>query len=196
MLYLEYIHLFFLFILLSSSFFLILSKNPVYSVLLLILIFFCSSSIAVLFGIDFIGILFIIVYVGAIAVLFLFVVMMLELKIDLLILNESYRLLLLIICLFIFLCFLFLKLDFISIFQKKFYVNNAFDNIIDSFFNIDIFGQCLYNYFLPCVLIAGVILLLAMLGAIALTLKYSSVRKNQLVYKQLSRTSNFLSFFK
>ena len=196
MFYIEYIHIFFLFILLFCSFFLILSKNPVYAVLLLILIFFCSASIAILFGVDFIGLLFIIVYVGAIAVLFLFVVMMLDLKTDLPVLYESYKLLFLIIFLFVFFFFLIAQFDLISIFQRKFAINNSFTHILDSFFNIDIFGQCLYNYFLPCVLISGVILLLAMLGAIALTLKYSSVRKNQLVYKQLSRTSNFLSFFK
>ena len=80
--FINYIHIFFLIILLISSFFLIILKNPVYSVLLLILSFFCSASIVILFGVDFMGILFLIVYVGAIAVLFLFVVMMLDLKLD------------------------------------------------------------------------------------------------------------------
>jgi NADH-quinone oxidoreductase subunit J len=194
--FIEYIHFFFLFILVLSSLFLILSQNPVYSVLLLILIFFCSASIAILFGIDFMGILFIIIYVGAIAVLFLFVVMMLDLKTDSVILYESYKLLAVIIIFFFFFSLIIYNFDFISIFQKKFIYSNYFYNVLDSFFNIDIFGQCLYNYFLSCFLISGIILLLAMLGAISLTLKYRSNRRNQLVYKQLSRTSNFLSYFK
>ena len=195
MIFIEYIHFFFLTVLLSSSFFLILSKNPVYSVLFLILIFFCSASIAILFGVDFMGILFIIVYVGAIAVLFLFVVMMLDLKVDSMFLYESYRLLFLIVFLFFVIFYLMYHFDFLFIFQKKIEYNNNFFSSLDSFFNIDIFGQCLYNYFLPCFLIAGIILLLAMLGAISLTLKYRSNRKSQLVFKQHSRTNNFLSFF-
>ena len=187
MFYLEYFHFVCLCTLLSCSFFLILSKNPVYSVLLLILNFFISSLIAILFGVDFIGILFILVYVGAVAVLFLFVVMMLELKIELIVLSESFRFLVLIFCLF-FLCFyLILKFDFISIFQKRFIVINFFDSIIDSFANIDIFGQSLFNYFLPCVLLVG-------LGAIFLMLKYKSNRKIQIVYKQLFSNLGEISF--
>jgi len=54
--------------------------NPVHSVLFFILIFFCSSSIFTLLHSDFIGLIFLMVYVGAIAVLFLFVVMMLNIK--------------------------------------------------------------------------------------------------------------------
>lgn len=196
MIFIEYIHFFFLCILLSCSFFLIISKNPVYSVLLLILIFFCSASIAILFGVDFMGILFIIVYVGAIAVLFLFVVMMLDLKTNLGVLSDSLKLLFFIVNIYLYILILIYYFDFFSIFKKDFVVNIVFLNTLDSFFNIDIFGQCLYNYFLVCFLLAGIILLLAMLGAISLTLKYRSNRKNQLVYKQLSRTSNFLSFFK
>lgn len=192
--FINYIHIFFLIILLISSFFLIILKNPVYSVLLLILSFFCSASIVILFGVDFMGILFLIVYVGAIAVLFLFVVMMLDLKLDPVKTKNFFFFLIFVTSFFFFFCFY--ELDFGSLFQKKFIVDNSFFNILDSFFNIDIFGQCLYNYFLICFLIAGIILLLAMLGAISLTLKYSNRTKNQLVYKQLSRTSNFLTFLK
>ena len=202
--FLNYIHLFFLIILLLSAFFLVILKNPVHSVLLLILCFFCSASIVILFSVDFIGILFLIIYVGAIAVLFLFVVMMLDLKITPL-KTEKFFFFFFFSSLFffffvftssLFFFFCFYELDFGSLFQKKFVVNSYFFNILDFFSNIDVFGQCLYNYFLICFLIAGIILLLAMLGAIALTLKYNSNVKNQLVYKQLSRTSNFLTFFK
>lgn len=192
--FLNYIHLFFLIILLLSAFFLVILKNPVHSVLLLILCFFCSASIVILFSVDFIGILFLIIYVGAIAVLFLFVVMMLDLKITPVKTEKFFFFFVFTSSLFFFFCFY--ELDFGSLFQKKFVVNSYFFNILDFFSNIDVFGQCLYNYFLICFLIAGIILLLAMLGAIALTLKYNSNVKNQLVYKQLSRTSNFLTFFK
>jgi Flp pilus assembly protein TadB len=59
--------------------------------------------------------------------------------------------------------------------------------------NIDVIGQSLYNYFLPCFLIVGFVLLVAMIGAIVLTLNFSSSRKNELVSRQLSRSLNFLS---
>ena len=67
------------------------------------------------------------------------------------------------------------------------------DNIFLSF---NLFNQSLYNYFLSCFLIAGLILLVAMIGAIVLTLNFKSNRKNELVNKQLSRSDNFLTFLK
>ena len=61
-----------------------------------------------------------------------------------------------------------------------------FENTLDSLNNIDVLGQGLYNYFLICFLLAGLILLVAMIGAIVLTLNFSSQRKNELVYRQLN----------
>ena len=62
--------------------------------------------------------------------------------------------------------------------------------------NVDVLGQVLYNYFTPCFLIAGLLLLVAMLSAIVLTLNFCSNRKNELCHRQLSRSDNFLSFLK
>jgi len=59
-----------------------ITQNPVYSVLFLVVTFLSSASICFYFGADFLGILFVIIYVGAIAVLFLFIVMMLDIKIE------------------------------------------------------------------------------------------------------------------
>jgi len=56
------------------------AKNPIHSVLFLILVFCNSAGLLMLLGVEFLGIIFIIVYVGAIAILFLFVVMMLNIK--------------------------------------------------------------------------------------------------------------------
>ena len=74
---------FFLFSSLSIifSFFVIISKNPVHSILSLILVFFNAASLLILLGAEFLAMLFIIVYVGAVAVLFLFVIMMLNVKV-------------------------------------------------------------------------------------------------------------------
>jgi NADH-quinone oxidoreductase subunit J len=194
---LEQFHLFFLFFILFSSIFLILSRNPVYSVLFLILIFFCSAASVILVGVDFIGLLFIIIYVGAIAVLFLFIVMMLDLKIERSSLQdflfEASALLFILITV---VAIITLKSgnDFNS-FDEYFSLAALFVNNLDPLFNIDVFGQCLFNYFIPCFLIAGLILLVAMLGAIALTLKYAAKKKNQTSSRQLSRKHKFLSYY-
>jgi NADH-quinone oxidoreductase subunit J len=72
----------------------------------------------------------------------------------------------------------------------------SFDNILDNLNSIDVLGQGLYNNYLLCFLIAGLILLVAMIGAIALTLNFNSKRKNELVSRQLSRSDGFLAFSK
>jgi NADH-quinone oxidoreductase subunit J len=59
-----------------------------------------------------------------------------------------------------------------------------------------VLGQILFDNFLSCFLIAGLILLVAMVDAISLTLNYRSEQKNELIIRQLSRSDNFLSFFK
>jgi NADH:ubiquinone oxidoreductase subunit 6 (subunit J) len=72
--------------------------------------------------------------------------------------------------------------------------NNIFN--FDSLNNIDILGQVLYNYFLVCFLLAGLILLIALIGAIVLTLRFNTFQIKQHVFRQLSRTDNLFSFFK
>jgi len=88
---------------------------------------------------------------------------------------------------------------------KRFFSNNTFwvvdspytfENYIDNLNSIDVLGQCLYNYYLTCFLLAGLILLVAMVGAIVLTLSFTSVRKNEMPVRQMSRSDKFLAFFK
>lgn len=68
--------------------------------------------------------------------------------------------------------------------------------MIDSLNNIDVMGQVLFNYFLICFLLAGIILLIALIGAIVLTLRFNNTEKGQFVNRQLARTDNFLAFYK
>ena len=68
--------------LLLSGFLVITARNPVHSVLFLILAIFTSAGLFILLGAEFIAMLMVIVYVGAVAVLFLFVVMMLDVSFD------------------------------------------------------------------------------------------------------------------
>src|SRR5215813_1073429 len=70
----------FAFVVMASAAMVVVSRNPVYSVLFLILAFFNAAALFVLIGAEFIAMILIIVYVGAVAVLFLFVVMMLDIN--------------------------------------------------------------------------------------------------------------------
>lgn len=191
----QFLHSFLVLLLLLSSFLVFSSSNPVHSVLFLILTFCEASSILFLFKVDFIGLLFIIIYVGAIAVLFLFVVMMLHVKIYNVQSLSYFSLFLLFSSIFIFqlgltLNRLFYNFEIFSFIGSFNYLEN-----LDALSSIDVFGQVLYNYFLPCFLLAGLALLVAMIGAIVLTLNFSSQRKNEFVSKQLSRSDNVLSYF-
>ena len=76
----NFFYYFFSFILLTSSLLTVFSQNSIYSVLFLVLSFVSSASLLFLLECEYISLIFIIIYVGAIAVLFLFVVMMLEVK--------------------------------------------------------------------------------------------------------------------
>ena len=191
--FLNYLHFFFLALLIISSILVVFSYNPVYSVLFLILSFLSSASILFLFNVDFLGVLFIIIYVGAIAVLFLFVVMMLNIKIYSK-QNLNYIPLIIFISGLLSLI-LFINLE--TIFSSDISFPSYNFSFLDSLSNIDVFGQVLFNYYMVGVLISGLILLVSMLGAIILTLNFRNPRKSENVNRQLARSDdNVLSYFK
>ena len=132
---------------------------------------------------------------GAIAVLFLFVVMMLDLKVELYTKAEIQKLCVFFIIFFSFFFFCLYFFDIFSIFDPFFNFSFTYLKLVDSLYNIDVFGQSLYNYFTLCFLVSGFILLVAMLGAIVLTLNYSGHRKVQSNLRQLSRKDTFLTYF-
>jgi NADH-quinone oxidoreductase subunit J len=191
------LHFIFSSLLLISSIFVLFSKNPVHSVLFLILAFCNASGILFLFNAEFLGLIFIIIYVGAIAILFLFVVMMLNVKIYA---SNNFLIYLPFFLIGGFILLLQIFLVFERIFSNsEIYLTTtfySFENYLDNLSSIDLLGQSLYNYYLICFLLAGFILLIAMVGAIVLTLKFNGKRKNELASRQLSRTNNFLAFFK
>lgn len=193
-----FLHYFLLFMFVLCTVFVLISENPVHSVLFLILTFCISAAILFIFNVEFLALIFIIIYVGAIAILFLFVVMMLNVKINSFISFIKLPFLLFLSFILFLIIFYFLNGVFVYeqniIFFKLPY--QIFNFLIDNLANADVLGQILFNSFLSCFLIAGLILLVAMVGAISLTLNYRSERKNELVIRQLSRSDNFLSFFK
>ena len=169
--------------------FVILAANPIHSLIFLILTFFGSACILIFFQIDFLALIFIVIYVGAIAILFLFVVMMLNVKFNALEDNSLNPFFAVIGVIFCSLIYLFFSQTFNFDYVKPFQFEKNFD-IIN---NIDSLGQFLFNYFLSCFLVAGLILLIAVIGAIILTLNFSSTRKNQLIFRQLSRSINCIT---
>jgi NADH-quinone oxidoreductase subunit J len=176
---------------LFSAIMVISARNPVHSVLFLILVFCNSAGLLILLEAEFLALIFIVVYVGAIAVLFLFVVMMLNVKITE-IQDEVLQYLPiggLIGIVFLLEIFLIIEGDFVSL------INPNQDNTvyidwfaqIDSISNIQTLGNVLYTDYVLFFLLAGVILLIAMVGAIVLTMSTRSSLRRQFIYQQVSR---------
>jgi NADH-quinone oxidoreductase subunit J len=169
------------------------SKNTVNSVFFLILDFISISCLFIMIGAEFLGMIMLIVYVGAVAVLFLFVVMMLDIKIG----DNSLSFLAYgpvgYFLVFLFLLEITIPLinlvgSFDSVFSSDvnyFYVNWLQE--IDYITNINAIGQLLYTYYFVYFLMSGLILYIAMIGALMLTLTLNRVVKKQIVYKQLAR---------
>lgn len=197
----QILHSILCFLILLSGLMVAFSANPIQSVLFLILTFFNAGVILFLFNSEFFGLILIIVYVGAIAVLFLFVIMMLNIKVyeNVFVTFFKKNIKNFILIMFILYCvlvtlFIFLKSVFNFI---KTPLDLSHDILIfDILTNIDVLGQVLYNYYLVGFLLAGLILLVALIGSIVLTLNFNRAPKKQLVSRQLARTDNFLAFFK
>ena len=164
-------------ILIGSAIAAISNRSMVHSVLFLILGFFNAAGLFVILGAEFIAMLLVIVYVGAIAVLFLFVVMMLN--VDLSTVKEKFNfsnLGLVALAIIVFTeMFLILKISLDKNYQtlKLFPINEKISNVQS-------IGYSLYtDYFLPFQL-SGAILFVAMIGAIVLTLS----KNNRFIRKQ------------
>ena len=174
----------------------IVVENMVYSVLFLVLSFISASGLLFLLECDFIAFLFVIVYVGAIAVLFLFVVMMIDVKTIRIRKNYlKYFPFAGIIGLVLFIEVVYVILDS---FQSNPYIGSDFfqsNNYTNWFDKIDAIaeneavGQVLYTEYVFQFLIVGNILLLAVIGSVVLTLNRRSVglSKRQRDFRQLSR---------
>ena len=164
-----------------SSIAVISSRNPVHSVFFLILAFVNSAGIFVLAGAEFLAMILLIVYVGAVAVLFLFVVMMLNIGIEEIKTQAKKYMfsgILVALILLLELVFSFSNLDII--YQKS-------NDTVNQVSNTHEIGKILYtDYFLPFQ-IAGCILLVAMLGAIILTLRKREGVLRQDISEQVTR---------
>jgi len=171
----------------AAGFLVISARNPVHSVLYLILAFFSSAALFVLLGAEFIALILVIVYVGAVAVLFLFVVMMLD--IDFRVLREGFLQYLPIGALvgIVLLIELLLILGTWVISPEAIGAGAAPAPAMDEVSNTRALGQVLYTQYAYLFQAAGMILLVAMIGAIVLTFRPRTGGKRQVIAAQSFR---------
>jgi len=175
----------FAFVAVAAGVMVVSSRNPVHSVLFLISAFFSSAALFVLMGAEFLAMILIVVYVGAVAVLFLFVVMMLDINftelrqgflqylpigalIGLILLGE--------------LILIFGSWDFAPEVSSAAPVPP-----LDQVSNTHALGQLLYTRYFYLFQASGMILLVAMLGAIVLTLRHRPGVRRQNIAGQVAR---------
>lgn len=183
-------------ILLFSSLMVIVVQNSVYSVLFLVCSFISAASLLFILECEFLALLFVIIYVGAIAVLFLFVVMMLDIKTVNLTKNTMkyfpFGSFISVVFLFEILTVIFKNFK-TNPYQNIFLVNFYHDwyEKLDALPEIEALGQILYTHYVLQFLIAGYILFLAAVGSIVLTISPPHKKsKSQIIFRQISRNKN------
>jgi NADH-quinone oxidoreductase subunit J len=160
----------------------IASRNPVHSVLWLILAFFTSAGLLVLIGAEFLAMLLVVVYVGAVAVLFLFVVMMLD--VDFVELKQGFMSYLPFASL---VGVAFVAQIALATFAREGGGSDIFNPSPNAATNAEAIGQVMYTDYFLLFQLSGLILLVAMIGAIVLTLRHRPDVKRQNIAKQTAR---------
>jgi len=181
----------------GSAFMVIASRNPVHSVLFLILAFVNSAGLFILMGAEFFGMMLIVVYVGAVAVLFLFVVMMLD--INFVELRQGFLQYLPVGALigFILLVELFLVIGAWVISPEAQTVARVPIPPFGEVTNAHAIGHVMYTYFIYAFQAAGMILLVAMIGAIVLTHRVRvGVRRQNIAVQNARRREDAVSLKK
>ena len=169
--------------------FVIVSKNPIVSVLFLIGLFLSISSYLLMLGINFIGLSYLLVYVGAVSILFLFILMLINIRVSELSSDNSNSLPLAILVSFIFYYIVYGLLPFstknisTSFSLERFFnfsnsnndilyvTSKIWDGNMSESSHITSIGNVLYTNYFIWLIVASVILLLAMVGAIVVTIK-------------------------
>jgi len=170
----------------ASAVMVIASRNPVHSVLFLILAFVNAAGLFVLMGAEFLAMILIVVYVGAVAVLFLFVVMMLD--VDFAELRQGF---LQYVPIGIIVGVIFF-VELVAV-VGAWVIGPALPQAISSpipgnITNTEALGRVLYTQYVYYFEAAGLVLLVAMIGAIVLTLQHRVNVKRQSISNQVART--------
>ncbi|MCF2513945.1 NADH-quinone oxidoreductase subunit J [Sphingomonas sp. G124] len=167
----------------ASAVLVIFARNPVHSVLWLILAFFNAAGLMLILGAEFIAMLLVIVYVGAVAVLFLFIVMMLDIDFAALRSGFTRNLPFGLVVALVLLAEIIVAVSA----WKAGPVTGGVQPAATNQPNIEAVGELLYTRYLFPFEIAGLILLVAMIGAIVLTHRSRGDVRGQKVWKQVDR---------
>lgn len=184
-------------VLVFSAVAVVVSSHSIFSLLFLVLSFISSALLLFTLECEFLALIFIVVYVGAIAVLFLFAVMMLDAKLQNLARNLFKYLPAGFLLALGFLVPILSQIFFGILAAKNFSLENKniysnWYDLIDSISDAEVYGQMLYSYFALQFLLIGLILLVVLIGTVYLTNNYKNNGvANQLSYKQLSVSSKF-----
>ncbi len=161
-------------LLLGAATMVVVMRNPVHAALFLVLAFFCSAAIWLLLQAEFLAIALVLVYVGAVMVLFLFVVMMLD--INMVTIREGFARYLPFGLFVAILMFLVMGL----VVSSDYFLSDAFStfsHVREGYSNTQHLGQTLYTEYLYQFEIAGAILLVAIVAAISLSMSKAKVTK-------------------
>jgi NADH-quinone oxidoreductase subunit J len=173
-------------IMVASAFMVIAARNPVHSVLYLILAFFNAAGLFLLMGAEFLAMILVVVYVGAVAVLFLFVVMMLD--VDFAELREGFLQYMPVGAL----VGIIVLIELIMVVGGWAISSEAprliAEKLPEGMTNTEALGRVLYTDYLYFFQLSGLILLVAMIGAIVLTLRHKEGVKRQDIAAQVARS--------
>jgi len=172
----------------ASAAMVIVARNPVHAVLFLILAFFNAAGLFILLGAEFLAMLLVIVYVGAVAVLFLFVVMMLDVDFDELragFVNNAPVGLLVGGVVLVELVLLFTVYGVTT--GSPDTVQSAMPSAASGIDNTEALGRVIYTKYVYFFQASGLILLVAMVGAIVLTLRHKKGVRRQSISEQVAR---------
>ena len=167
-----------------SSILVIISKNPIVSVLFLIGLFFSIASYLMMLGLNFIGFSYLLVYVGAVSILFLFILMLINVRISELFTNTNKSIPLAIFIIISFINTVYPLLPYrVTSFNTSFLDNNKiyyvttplWDGNLSENSHITSIGNIMYTSFSIWLILTSIILLLAMVGAILITIKPKEV---------------------
>lgn len=178
----------FAFVAVASAFMVISARNPVYSVLFLILTFFNAAGLFLLTGAEFLALILLVVYVGAVAVLFLFVVMMLDVDF------AELRAGVMEYAPVGFFVGIVLAAELIIVVAGSVFSPEIAKTVsmpmrsLSERQNTQQLGDVLYTHYVFFFQIAGLVLLVAMIGAIVLTLRHRTNIKRQNISEQVART--------
>ena len=172
----------------ASALMVIFSKQPINSILFLIFSFINAAGLFLLAGAEFLALIIVIVYVGAVAVLFLFVIMMLDFNPETIKEETKKYLPVGLLVGSVLFVEIILMMNSPEIFSKEFKI---IGRIVETdLTNTEILGSLIYTEYFLQFQMAGFILLVAMIGAIVLTLRHRDFVRRQNIHDQVSRDPN------